>query len=167
MQFFSWKRIFFGLAIHLASAPALAVTPDLIDQNAYRREFMLLDLDSNGSLNATEIKKDHVFDGGGFAKADKNRNSALNKDEYATYKSKVQQRESKRIASDSAITTKVKTAYFAEKNFRSFDVSVETKHGIVMLSGFVNDASTKSRAEQIAAKVKGVKSVRNAILVKP
>lgn len=167
MRVLKAKLIFLSFFTGLASAPVFAVTPDLIDQNGYSRDFMLLDVDNNGSLNAAEIKKDNLFDGGGFNKADKNHNGRLNKDEYATYKSNVQQKVRKRIASDSAITTKVKTAYFAEKNFKSFDVSVETKGGIVMLSGFVNDASTKTRAEQIAAKVKGVKSVKNGILVKP
>ncbi len=167
MQLLKTKLVFLSLIASLGSASTLAATQDLIDQNGYSRDFMLLDVDNSGRLNAAEIKKDSLFDGGGFYKADKNHSGDLNKDEYATYKSNVQQKERKRIAIDSAITTKVKTAYFAEKNFRSFDVSVETKDGIVMLSGFVNDANTKMRAEQIAAKVKGVKSVRSAILVKP
>ena len=171
MHLLNTKQGFFGfgltLALCLASAPALAITPDLIDQNSYSREFMMLDVDNSGKLSAAEIKNDKVFDGGGFNKADRNHSGDLNKDEYATYKSDVQQRESKRVAKDSAITSKVKSRYLFEKNFKSFDVSVETKDGIVMLSGFVDDASTKARAEKIAAKVKGVKSVRNAILVKP
>ena len=77
------------------------------------------------------------------------------------------QKESKRIARDSAITTKVKSKYLLEKNFKSFKVSVETKDSIVILSGFVDDQATKNRAEQIAASVKGVKSVTNGLVVKP
>jgi hyperosmotically inducible periplasmic protein len=159
--------VLLSLAIGLISPPALALTPDLMDQNGYSRDFMLLDVDSSGKLSSAEIKKDNLFDGGGFAKADKNHSGDLNKDEYATYKSDVQQRKSKQVARDSAITSKIKSKYLFEKNFKSFDVSVETKDGIVMLSGFVHDAATKTRAEQIAHKVRGVKSVKNAILVKP
>jgi hyperosmotically inducible periplasmic protein len=167
MQLLNTKLLISSLAIGLISAPVLAITPDLIDQNGYSRDFMMLDLDNSGKLSSGEIGKDKVFDGGGFSKADRNRSGDLTKDEYASYKSDVQQRESKRVAKDSAITSKVKSKYLFEKNFKSFDVSVETKDGIVMLSGFVDDASTKTRAEQIASRVKGVKSVRNAILVKP
>ena len=161
------NSIFFALSIGLASAPALAITSDMPDQNIYTKEFKLLDVNSNGKLSATEIKKDELFNAGGFAKADKNKNGSLSEDEYATYKSKVQQKETKQAASDGAITSKIKSKYLVEKNFKSFDVSVETKDGIVVLSGFVDNQATKTRAGQIAAGVKGVKSVSNGLVVKP
>ncbi len=149
------------------SMPVLAITPDPADQNMYQREFKLLDADSNDKISAAEIKKDPIFENGGFRKADRNHNGSLSQDEYATYKSAVQQKEAKQAARDSAITSKVKAKYLIEKNFRSFKVSVETKDGIVILSGFVDDLATKNRAEQIAASVKGVKSVKNGLVVKP
>ena len=155
------------ILISLASAPALAITSDMPDQNIYTKEFKLLDANSNGKLSAAEIKKDALFNDGGFTKADKNHNGSLSEDEYATYKSKVQQKESKQAASDSAITSKIKSKYLLEKNFKSLDVSVETKEGIVVLSGFVDNQSTKSRAGKIAAGVKGVKAVSNGLIVKP
>ena len=165
MQLF--KTAITALLIGLASAPVLAITSDMPDQNIYTKEFKLLDINSNGKLSAAEIKKDELFNGGGFAKADKNRNGSLSEDEYATYKSKVQQKETKQAASDSAITSKIKSKYLVEKNFKSFKVSVETKDGIVVLSGFVDNQATKTRAGQIAASVKGVKSVSNGLVIKP
>jgi hyperosmotically inducible periplasmic protein len=165
MQLF--KTVITALLIGLASMPVLAITSDMPDQNIYTKEFKLLDTNSNGKLSAAEIKKDELFDGGGFTKADKNHNGSLSEDEYATYKSKVQQKKSKQAASDGAITSKIKSKYLLEKNFKSFDVSVETKDGIVVLSGFVDNQSTKTRAGQIAAGVKGVKSVSNGLVVKP
>ena len=162
------NSLFFALSIGLISTPVLAVsTDDMRGQNGYDNEFKLLDTDSNGKLSAAEIKKDELFDGGGFGKADKNHNGSLNKDEYATYKSNVQQKETKQVASDSSITSKIKSKYLVEKNFKSFKVSVETKDGIVVLSGFVDNQATKTRAGQIAAGVKGVKSVSNGLVVKP
>jgi hyperosmotically inducible periplasmic protein len=161
------KLIFFSMVIGLASAPVLANFTDEINQTGYQREFKLLDTDGSGKLDSTEIKKDELFDGGGLGKADKNRDGGLNQDEFSTHKSAVQAKESKRIARDSAITTKVKSKYLVEKNFKSFKVSVETKDGIVILSGFVDDEATKNRAEQIAKSVKGVKSVSNGLVVKP
>ncbi len=46
-------------------------------------------------------------------------------------------------------------------------MSVETKDGIVVLSGFVESEAVKARAGQIAASVNGVKSVSNGLVVKP
>jgi hyperosmotically inducible protein len=158
--------VVFGLVATLFTSAVLAITPDPSGQNIYESDFKLLDKDGNGKLSASEIKKDEIFDGGGFAKADKNRSGSLSQDEFATYKSAEQQKIAKKIASDGAITAKIKSKYL-KKNFKSFKVSVETKGGVVVLSGFVDDESTKSRAGRIAASVKGVKSVSNGLVVKP
>jgi osmotically-inducible protein OsmY len=37
----------------------------------------------------------------------------------------------------------------------------------VILSGFVDDEATKARAQRIAAGVKGVKGIKNGLVVKP
>lgn len=149
------------------SAPAWAITPDPSDQGTYVREFKLLDVNNDGKISASEIKKDNLFNDGGFAKADKNHNGSLSQDEYATYKSAVQQKEAKQVASDSAITSKIKSKYLLEKGIKSFKVSVETKDGIVVLSGFVDTETAKARAEEIAKGVSGVQSVHSALVVKP
>ena len=171
MQIFKTKLIFsglgLGLAISLASTSVLAFNSDEINQTSLQRDFKMLDVDSDGKLSATEIKKDSMFDFSSFSKADKNHNGSLNQDEYSTHKSAVQQKETKQAAHDSAITTKIKSKYLLEKGIKSFKVSVETKDGIVVLSGFVDNQSTKTRAGQIAAGVKGVKSVSNGLVVKP
>lgn len=144
-----------------------AMTPDVNEQTGYNREFKLLDADSNGKLSAKESAKDPIFTSAGFNKADRNRNQSLDKEEFASYKSAVQQKQAKQAASDSAITAKIKSKYLVEKNFRSFRVSVETKDNVVVLSGFVENESTRKRAEQIAYEVSGVKAVKNALVVKP
>ena len=79
----------------------------------------------------------------------------------------MQQKEAKQAATDSAITAKIKSKYLLEKGIKSLKVSVETKDNIVVLSGFVDNEATKVRAGQIAASVKGVKSVSNGLVVKP
>lgn len=146
---------------------AHAMTPDVNEQTGYNREFKLLDADNNGKLSAKESAKDPIFTSVGFSRADRNRNQSLDKEEFASYKSAVQQRQAKQAASDSAITAKIKSKYLIEKNFRSFRVSVETKDGVVVLSGFVENESTRKRAEQIAYEVNGVRAVKNALVVKP
>jgi len=69
--------------------------------------------------------------------------------------------ETKRIVSDTTLTTKVKAALIREKNLSAMDVNVETRNGVVQLSGFVDTADQQVRAAQVAQKVEGVKEVKN------
>jgi osmotically-inducible protein OsmY len=67
---------------------------------------------------------------------------------------------------DSVITTKVK-ALIAEDDFvKSFQISVETFKGTVQLSGFVNSQRAVDKAGELAWSVKGVKTVKNNLIVK-
>ena len=67
---------------------------------------------------------------------------------------------------DSVITTKVK-ALLAEDHFlKSFKISVKTYKGTVQLHGFVNSQDAVDKAGEIARSVKGVKSVKNNLIVK-
>ncbi len=67
---------------------------------------------------------------------------------------------------DSVITTKVK-AMLAEDDFlKSFQIGVETFKGTVQLSGFVNKQTAVDKAVEIARSVKGVRSVKNDLIVK-
>lgn len=67
---------------------------------------------------------------------------------------------------DSVITTKIKSLLAEDDFLKSFQISVETYKGIVQLSGFVNSQKATEKAEQIAGSVKGVKSVKNNLIVK-
>lgn len=67
---------------------------------------------------------------------------------------------------DAVITTKVKAAFVEDDDLKATEIQVETFKGVVQLSGFVANASHIGRAEQVARKVKGVKSVKNDIRVK-
>jgi osmotically-inducible protein OsmY len=67
---------------------------------------------------------------------------------------------------DSVITTKVK-ALLAEDDFlKSFKISVETYKGKVQLSGFVNNQDAVNKASAITRSVKGVRSIKNNLIVK-
>lgn len=67
---------------------------------------------------------------------------------------------------DVAITTKVKAAILQEPGLKSAEINVETFKGVVQLSGFVSSTVAAQRAVQVARQVNGVKSVKNAMLVK-
>ncbi len=67
---------------------------------------------------------------------------------------------------DSVITTKVKGLLAKDDTLKAFGINVETHQGIVQLSGFVNSKATVEKAGKIAGSVKGVKSVKNNLIVK-
>ena len=67
---------------------------------------------------------------------------------------------------DSVVTTKVKSALFADPDVKSFDIKVETRQGVVQLSGFIDSQTRVERALDIARRVEGVKSVENHMTVK-
>lgn len=67
---------------------------------------------------------------------------------------------------DSVITTKVKALLAQDDFLKSFQISVETFKGRVQLSGFVNSQETVNKAGEIARSVKGVRKVKNSLIVK-
>jgi len=77
-----------------------------------------------------------------------------------------QQSSTGEVVDDSVITTKIKSMLAADEFLKSFQISVETRKGIVELSGFVDSQKAVDKAGQIARGVEGVKSVRNDLIVK-
>ena len=68
---------------------------------------------------------------------------------------------------DSAtITTKIKAQLIKDPATKAGQISVETFKDIVQLSGFVDSAAAKERAEEIARDTTGVRAVRNDLVVK-
>jgi len=62
---------------------------------------------------------------------------------------------------DDAITTGVKAAISGDPSLKVSELVVETKKGVVQLSGFVSSADDVAAAAAAARTVKGVQSVRN------
>ena len=67
---------------------------------------------------------------------------------------------------DSVITTKVKSLLAEDDFLKSFKISVKTQKGTVRLSGSVNSQNAVDKAVEITRSVKGVKSVKNKLIVK-
>jgi hypothetical protein len=65
--------------------------------------------------------------------------------------------------SDSAITSKVKTALQRDRNVSASAISVETLKGTVQLSGFADSPRARARAVALARAISGVKAVSNDI----
>ena len=67
---------------------------------------------------------------------------------------------------DAAITTAVKSKLVADKTVDAAAINVETLNGTVQLSGFAKSAAEKAQAEELARQAKGVKHVKNSIIVR-
>jgi hyperosmotically inducible periplasmic protein len=67
---------------------------------------------------------------------------------------------------DTAITTKVKAAVLAEPGLKTLQIDVDTKDGVVTMSGMVDNPALKERAMQIAQGVNGVRSVVDNLAIK-
>ncbi len=67
---------------------------------------------------------------------------------------------------DSVITAKVKSLLAADDFLKSFQINVKTYQGIVQLSGFVNSQQTVDKAGEVVKSVKGVKSIKNDLIMK-
>lgn len=68
---------------------------------------------------------------------------------------------------DAGITTAVKAKFVEDKTVSASSISVETLNGTVQLSGFAKSSVEKAQAEALARNVKGVRAVRNDIVVRP
>lgn len=68
---------------------------------------------------------------------------------------------------DAKISTTLKAKYVESKTVSAGSVQIETLNGVVQLSGFVKSAAEKAEAERIARETKGVKEVRNNLIVRP
>lgn len=68
------------------------------------------------------------------------------------------------VISDSWITTKVKSKLVADRKVSGFDIQVETRDGVVKLSGEVSNQSEVSHAIELARSTEGVKRVDAASL---
>ena len=67
---------------------------------------------------------------------------------------------------DMALAENVKTALEADDSLRSFNIGIETRDGVVILSGWVSSQDALVKAGQIARSVKGARSVKNNLIVK-
>jgi hyperosmotically inducible protein len=163
---FKLSTLVISLALSSGSLQAFALD-GAMDANptAYSTAFKALDTDHNGTLSKSEAKKEKLF-AKHFAAADKNNDGTLDEQEYTNYKSQAEQKNVKRVVSDSVITSKVKGSLLKDEGLKSLKVSVKTHQGVVLLSGFVDSKDQIQQAGKIAAEIEGVKSVENSLLLK-
>ena len=74
--------------------------------------------------------------------------------------------ESGKAVSDAAITASIKTDLLKDPDLSVLKIDVDTRGGVVTLNGLAGDEAARTRAEKMASAVKGVKEVRNFLVVK-
>ena len=67
---------------------------------------------------------------------------------------------------DTVVTTRVRSALLANEDVKGMDIKAETRKGVVLLSGFVNNQSQVERAIMVVRTVEGVKGVENGMTLK-
>lgn len=67
---------------------------------------------------------------------------------------------------DTALTAKVKAALATERFVQARDIEVETRDGVVQLSGFVDSEAARTAAVMRARSVNGVAEVRNDLSIR-
>jgi hyperosmotically inducible protein len=165
-QRFKSSLLVIALAFGPASTPVFAAD-SMTDGNesAYTTAFKALDTDSDGTLSQSEVKSEKLFVKH-FGAADKDTNGTLSEVEYTNYKSQAEQKNMKRVGSDSVITSKIKGNLLKDEGLKSLKVHVKTSHGVVQLSGFVDTEEQITQAGKLAADVEGVESVKNSLILK-
>jgi hyperosmotically inducible protein len=74
--------------------------------------------------------------------------------------------ETGKAMTDAAITASIKTDFLKDPDLSVLKIDVDTKSGVVTLNGLAGDEAARSRAEKMAGAIKGVKEVRNFLVVK-
>jgi len=149
----------------LACIPAYAVDEPVKVNANIEAAFKKYDANRDGYLSKKELKERRDLLRV-FSDADTNHDSKLDLDEYTAAELALHQAKAKRFVEDEVITAKVKAAMLNDPDIKSLDVSVETYRGHVLLSGFVEDDNQVRKAGRIASGVRGVVSVKNALIVK-
>ena len=67
---------------------------------------------------------------------------------------------------DTAITASIKTDFLKDPDLSVLKIDVDTKGGVVTLNGLAGNEAARTRAEKMAGSIKGVKEVRNFLVVK-
>ena len=70
------------------------------------------------------------------------------------------------VLDDTVVTARVKSALLADVDTKGFEISVETRKGMVLLGGFVDSEVQVSRALAVTSAVEGVQGVENGMTLK-
>ena len=172
------KKFMLALAAVLLTSPVLAekTAGEMVDDVGLAAQVKTNLIDSKVvDANDVNVEVDKgVVQLSGFVKSEEQRREAANIANDIVGVKKVNnklvvgsgKRTMGQTMDDQYIETKVNAALMGEKGTDAGDIDVEVRNGVVQLSGFVSSAEEKKLATEIAAGVKGVKKVDNALDLK-
>ena len=67
---------------------------------------------------------------------------------------------------DTVVTAKVKSALLGDKEIKPFNIKVETRKGVVLLSGFVDNQFQMDHAIAVARTAEGVKGIESGMTLR-
>lgn len=67
---------------------------------------------------------------------------------------------------DAALTARIKAAFVGDKHISALSIKVDSDKGRVHLTGVARTSEEMRQAEAVASQVRGVRSVRNDIVLK-
>lgn len=147
----------------LAWGIALAVEPPA--QGASRDAmFQRLDRNHDGVISKEEAAHERDFVRA-FNDADENHDGQLSADEYVKASAIYDRIRAAGYMHDAKITAMVKTALLTDEKVHGLKISVETRDGVVLLSGFISRPEEAQRALKLATGVEGVREVRSQLVV--
>lgn len=135
------------------------------DRSTENPAFRKLDTDRDGFVSREEANK-WRDSARAFSEADQDGDSRLDRDEFVKFHSLYQRMQAERYVDDSVITAQVRAGLIRDPEIKGLAVGVKTHKGTVQLSGFVEDPRQVRRAAEIASAVRGVRAVKNNLLVK-
>jgi hyperosmotically inducible protein len=153
-----------ALAVSAAFAAALVAAADP-NEHMPNAKFDKLDRNKDGLVSRDEVKGLRNY-GTAFDAGDTNKDGKLDRGEFINAEAAHDRIVAGKYVDDSVLTARVKAALLQEPELKSLDVSVETQHGVVLLSGFVRDEGQKQKAMKAAVSVSGVASVKDALVVR-
>lgn len=71
-----------------------------------------------------------------------------------------------RYIDDATITARIKAKFVEDSKVNALRINVQTKNGVVQLSGFAANEDEKARAAEIARSVPEVRDVDNAVILR-
>jgi len=158
-EFANMRRRITGFVAVAALAVLLPGCDNTANQNATANRNANVNANANATATATP------------AVANTNSNRAPTRQEYEANKERYN-REAKESgrrvgtgANDTWLWIKTRFDLAAADDLRDSTINVDVENDIVTLSGTVASAAQKTRAEQVAKTVEGVKSVRNQLKV--